>query len=66
MQAARLMFSPIRAACLALAATTLSGCLTSESGVADRMLPPRQLNRIVAYVAGPAAVAANLQTTISG
>jgi len=61
-----LMFSAIRAACLALAAITLSGCLTSETGDADRMLPPRQLNRLVAFVAGPAAVASNLQTNISG
>jgi hypothetical protein len=60
------MFSAIRAACLGLAAITLSGCLTSETGVADRMLPPRQLNRLVAYVSGPAAVASNLQMNISG
>jgi len=60
------MFSAIRAACLALAAITLSGCLTAETGDADRMLPPRQLNRLVAYVAGPASVASNLQMNISG
>jgi hypothetical protein len=58
------MFSAIRAACLGLVAITLSGCLTSETGDADRMLPPRQLNRLVAFVAGPAVVASNLQTSI--
>jgi hypothetical protein len=58
------MFSAIRAACLGLAAITLSGCLTSETGDADRMLPARQLNRLLAYVAGPAVVASNLQTSI--
>src|SRR5579864_4535460 len=62
----QLMFSAIRAACLGLAAIALSGCLTSETGDADRMVPPRQLNRLVAYVAGPAAVASNLQMNISG
>jgi hypothetical protein len=60
------MFSAIRAACLGFAAITLSGCLTAETGDADRMLPPRQLNRLVAYVAGPASVASNLQMNISG
>jgi hypothetical protein len=60
------MLSGIRAACVALSAMTLSGCLTTETSDADRMLPPRQLNRLVSYVAGPATVAANLQTNISG
>jgi hypothetical protein len=60
------MFSAIRTASLALAAITLSGCLTSETGDAERMLPPRQVNRLVAFVAGPAVVASNLQTNISG
>ena len=60
------MFSAIRAACFALAAIPLSGCLTSETGDADRVVPPRQLNRLVAYVAAPAAVASNLQMNISG
>jgi hypothetical protein len=59
------MFTPIRAACLGFAAITLSGCLTSEIGDADRMVPPRQLNRLLAYVAGPGAVASNLQMNIS-
>jgi hypothetical protein len=59
------MFSAIHAAYLGLAAIALSGCLTDEIGDADRALPSRQVSRIVAYVAAPAALASSLQTSIS-
>jgi hypothetical protein len=60
------MFSVIRAACLALlAAITLAGCLTSETADLAHAVPPRQVNRIVSYVSGPAPLASNVQVSIS-
>src|SRR5262249_50990937 len=55
----------LRAAMAAVAAVTLSGCVTtSMQGYADRELPARPVSRIVAYVAGPGPLVSSIQSSI--
>ncbi|WP_156937076.1 hypothetical protein [Bradyrhizobium sp. WSM2254] len=55
-----------RLAFTAVAAMTLTGCITtSMQGYADRDLPSKPITRIVAYVAGPPGLASSIQATIS-
>jgi hypothetical protein len=50
---------------LALAAMTLSACITTDmQGYADRQLPQHPVQRIVALVAAPVALASSLQSSI--
>lgn len=50
---------------LALAAIALSACVTTDmQGYADRQLPQHPVQRIMALVAAPAALASNLQASI--
>ncbi|MCG2627876.1 hypothetical protein L6654_14680 [Bradyrhizobium sp. WYCCWR 13023] len=51
---------------LCLAATLLSGCITtSMQGYADRDLPARPVQRIAAYVVAPTALASSFQSSIA-
>jgi hypothetical protein len=60
------MFSVTRFACAAAAAISLSGCITtSMQGYADRELPAKPVSRIIAYVAGPGALVASIQASVS-
>src|SRR5262249_58168153 len=55
----------LRAAMAAVAAVTLSACVTtSMQGYADRELPARPVSRIVAYVAGPSPLVSSIQSSI--
>jgi hypothetical protein len=52
-------------AALALTAMALSGCVTTDTqGYADRQLPQHPVQRMVALVAAPGPLAANLQSSI--
>jgi hypothetical protein len=60
------VFSIIRIFFVAVAAASLSACLTtSMQGYADRELPAKPVSRLVAYVAGPGPLVASIQTSIS-
>ncbi len=51
---------------LALAAMTLSGCVTTDmQGYADRQLPQQPIQRIAALVAAPPGLATSLQSSIA-
>jgi hypothetical protein len=58
-----LMFSAIRAACLALATIALSAC--AATATRDGELVSRPVSRLVAYVAGPGRLASNIQSSIN-
>jgi hypothetical protein len=61
-----LMFSATRFVCVAAAAISLSGCITtSMQGYADRQLPAKPVSRIIAYVAGPGPLVASIQGSVS-
>jgi hypothetical protein len=60
-----LMFSAIRAACLALAAIALSACVTTATTGVDSELASRPVSRLVAYVAGPGRLASSIQSSIN-
>lgn len=50
---------------LALAAMTLTACVTTDmQGYADRQLPQHPVQRIVALVAAPVALASSLQSSV--
>jgi hypothetical protein len=56
---------PISAAIIA--ASLSSGCIaTSMQGYADRQLPARPVGHIVAYVAAPGPLAANILASVAG
>jgi hypothetical protein len=59
------MFSAIRAAWLALAAITLSACVTTAMRGTDRELASRPVSQLVAYVAGPGPLASSIQSSIN-
>lgn len=60
------MFSATRFVCVAAAAISLSGCITtSMQGYADRQLPAKPVSRIIAYVAGPGPLVASIQGSVS-
>jgi hypothetical protein len=60
------MFSVARFVCVAAASISLSGCITtSMQGYADRELPAKPVSRIIAYVAGPGALVASIQASVS-
>ncbi len=51
---------------LALAALSLTGCITTDmQGYADRQLPQHPIQRMVAMVAAPPALASSLQSSIT-
>lgn len=51
---------------LALAATTLSACITTDmQGYADRQLPQQPIQRMAALVAAPPGLTSSLQTSIA-
>lgn len=51
---------------LALAAMTLSACITTDmQGYADRQLPQHPIQRMVALVAAPPALASSLQSSVT-
>jgi hypothetical protein len=60
-----LMFSAIRAACLALAAIALSACVTTATTGVDGELASRPVSRLVAYVAGPGSLVSSIQSSIN-
>jgi hypothetical protein len=60
------MFSVTRFVCIAAAAISLSGCITTAmQGYADRELPAKPVSRIIAYVAGPTALVTSIQANVS-
>src|ERR1700730_12546314 len=60
-----LMFSAIRAACLALAAIALSACVTTATTGVDGEVASRPGGRLVASVAGPGGLASSIQSGIN-
>jgi hypothetical protein len=59
------VFLLIRVFFVAIAAASLSACITtSMQGYADRDLPTRPISRLVSYVAGPSPLVASIQSSI--